>query len=529
MPLLHRLLAFSTLLVLFSACRKPAGTDWDVDAVFPVVTSSLTISNFADDSVFRSDNTGLLHLSIRREVGTVKLDSLVEFDQTSSVTSFTSNSQIPLTLTAGSQIPNLKVQNLKFKLDSGMSLTRISIRTASFKVRFSNDLTEPLDLVYKINGATKNGVAFQIAETVPPGQYSLEREYSLEGYDLNLRGATGAEFNTLAQTYTVTVNANANNVTVPFGKGAHAEVLFTKIIPQVAEGYFGQRTIKIPADTARIDLLENLSAKNLLLSDAKMDFRILNEFGAEFRANLGSVTGINYSNNQSVMLQTTQLANLNINRATRSGGSAVPSVKEVSFNSGNSNIIPFISNLPQAITYSGSVKLNPLKNISGYNDFAFYNTGLRVMADLDIPLQFRADELTLQSNNEISFSSASALDGVNYGQLVVNITNGFPFTAVMQAYLYDADLKLIDSLFVPGTNVVNRGTLDANNEVTQPSVSKMIIPVNQEKLSNLKRAKTIRIRSRFLLPGSPPDTRVLDHYSMAVKIVAEVNYNVRLK
>ena len=54
------LLALLFLSFLFS-CKK--GTNWDVDVAIPIAKSHLNISNFFGDSLFDTDQSGLVHIA----------------------------------------------------------------------------------------------------------------------------------------------------------------------------------------------------------------------------------------------------------------------------------------------------------------------------------------------------------------------------------------------------------------------------------------------------------------------------------
>jgi hypothetical protein len=514
-------------LVVFSSCRKPTATNWDVDVVFPVVKSSLNIKNFIGDSIFTADNTGLLHLNVSREITAIKLDSLLKLPDTTIVNTFTIPAVFPTTLTPGQSLTFFPASELDFNISDGVALKKLDIRSGILSVKFTNDLVEPLDLLYVIPSAVKNGQPLTIFETVPPNNVPLFKTYNLEGYTLNMRGLNGNKYNTIVQAYTVTVNSSANPVAVSFGQGAKTTLTYSDIIPNYVEGYFGQQTVAIPLDTAKLDIFNNFQASNFMLKGATLNFKILNEFGAEFSSSLFNVKSINSSNSNTVALTSGLLSNININAASKSGGTVFPSVKTISLTSTNSNIAPFLSNLPDKLTYQGNINVNPLGNISGYNDFAFYNTGIRVLADIDIPLRFNANYFKFISNSTVDFSNVKQLENVNFGNFVVSATNGYPFRAQLQAYLLNEQNVIIDSLFIPGSNFMERGVVDAQNVVISPTQSKLNVPVSQVRIENLRKAKTIRLVTYFIMPTNPPDIKIYDYYKFDVSIIAELNYNVK--
>ncbi len=525
MGVLRKICLLSLLLVTFYGCRKPSAADWDVDVVFPVVKSSLNIKNFIGDSIFKADNNGLLSLNVNREITAIKLDSLLSLPDTSIVSTFTA--PFPTNLTPGQSLTFFLPTPTSFNISNGVALKTLDIKSGLLTVKFSNDLVEPVDLLYVIPSAKKNGQPLTISETIPPTPATLTKTYDLSGYSLNMRGSTGTAFNTIVQAYTVTLNQNANPVSVFYGQGAKAELTYSDIVPNYVEGYFGQQTIDIPLDTTNFDVFNNFQASNFLLNNATLNFKVLNEFGAEFTANLSNIKAINSFNSNSVTLNNTSLSNLNINRATKAGYTIFPSIKTISLTSTNSNIIPFLSALPNKLTYQGKINVNPFGNLSGYNDFAFYNTGIKVLADVNIPLHFNADYFKLISNSTVDFSNVKQLENVNSGNFIISALNGYPFRAQIQAYLMNDQNQVVDSLFLPGNNFIEKGVTDAQNIVTSPTQSKITVPVSKVRIDNLKETKTIKLVTYFIMPPNPPDIKIYEHYSIDLNIIAELNYNVK--
>lgn len=530
MILLKKIRVFCLVSLLFFGCRKSTDANWDVDVVLPVVNSVLNVTNFVSDTLFSTDNTGLLHLVVNREVAAIKLDSLLSLPDTT-IPKIPLLNVSPFSPTAYVGVPfnQFPASEQVFDIPNGVSLKRVDVREGSMTIKFTNNLTEPLDLIYKIQGATKNGTDLTITETIPTGTNSLVRTYDLSGYSIDMRGISGFKYNTIVQTYTVGLSTQAtSSLVLKFGDGATLDVSYSKIVPDFVEGYFGQQVIDLPLDTARFGFSDNFTASNFMLSEATMNFDLLNEFGAEFSGNLSNIKSINTQSNKVESLGSNQLANVNINRATRAGTAISPSVKSFSFNSGNSNVVPFISNLPDKLTYQGKIKVNPLGNISGYNDFAFYNTGLRIIAHIDIPLKYTADYFELRNTTKVDFSNVAQLDKVNAGNLVILASNGYPFSVRLQAYMYDENSAILDSLFITGANTLDRGTVNFANEVISPTQKRILIPVGQNKIINLKRCKSIKVVSKFLMPTNPPAIKIQENYELKLNIIAELNYNVGL-
>ena len=521
-------IGFLSFLVFFS-CLKQPNTNWDSDFVLPIANSSLNIKNFFGDTLLKPDNNGLLSFVFNRELLAIKLDSLINIPDTSIIQNFVNPSPFPSLINPGQSLIVFQPSDLRFDIGNNVSIKTFAIRKGNLKVKFSNDLDQPLDLVYAISSAKKNDSVFKIRETIPPGINSLIKNYDLSGYTLNMRGISGNAYNTIIQNYNISLNSNASTTTVNPGKGAKIDLTYTQISPDFVEGYFGQQVISIPEDTLGFSFMETLQASNFLLSEANVAFRIINEFGAEFSGNLNNIKSINSSNNSIVNLNTTLLSNLNINRATKSAFSLFPSNKFISLNSQTNNVAAFISNLPNKLTFKGSVSLNPLGNISGYNDFAFYNTGIKVLADINIPLRFKANYFRLKSIAKVDFSNVNQLDQVKQGNLIINTINGYPFKAKLQAYLLDDQNLIMDSLFLPNENILESGIINSQNEVISSSSSNINIPISDYKIKLLKKCKSIQFVTYFITPTNSSDIKIMENYEFKINIVAELSYNISIK
>lgn len=522
----HIVLVFATL--AFFACRKETVASWDVDITGPVVTSKLNIRHFLTDSLFTSDANGVLNLNVNREVAYIKVDSLLKLPDTTIVNSYT----VPfsITLNPGQSLNVLPATSIQFSVSNGVALKYGIVRKGKLSVKYSNSLTQPLDFLYVLPGVKKNNLPFTISETIPPGNNSLIKTYILDGYDLDLTAGNAANYNSLSQTYTIALSPTAQSVQANFGDGAKVELSYSEIVPQYVKGYFGQQVVPVNIDTARLDIFKNFNAINFQLSNATLDFRIINEFGAEFSGALSNIKSINTVNQATVALNTQQLSVININRAYETGNGISPTIKLLSLNKNNSNILPFLSNLPNKLTYSGNINLNPLGNTSGFTDFAHYNTGIKVLADINIPMKFQATAFILQSLTPIDFSTLKQLDDVNYGNFIVAAKNGYPFDAIVQAYIVDENNAVIDSLFVPGNNVIAKGITNSQNVVVSPSNQRLFIPFDNAKLQNIKKGKNMKLTARLNMPTpQPPDITIQDFYEIDINIMLDVNYRVKRK
>ena len=531
MPMFKNLVQIVLVIVLFNSCRKSLESDWDVDIESPIARSTLNIQNFLGDTLFQTDPTGLLHLAFSKQIAGFQLDSLIKIPDTLIVDTFL---VIPnFTVTPGQTLPGFpQTQEVPFSINNGVEVRRIVMNNGILKVKYTNTFTQPLTFSLTISSAKKYGLPFTINETINPGAVGLTVNYDLSSYDIDMTGLLGNRVNTIGQTVNITSPLWAQTAVTQTGQKIKAEISYANLVPYYVEGYFGKQTLTLPYDSVKIDIGNNITVNNLKINSAAINFKIVNEFGVDINAQLSKIKSVNTLSNTTIILNSTGLSNLNINRAGKTNNFSnpvFPSVKTVSINTGNSNLKPFLENTPDYLAYSGTISINPLGNVSGSNDFAFLNTGINIYADVDLPLQIQANYFKLVSTVKADLTSLKLLDDVNYGNLILMATNGFPFTAVLQAYILDDKQIIIDSLFkVPG-NTIDRGIINANNDVIQNVATKLLIPFDQNKIKNLKLCKFIKFVSQFNMPTSPPDVKIYESYDLDIILSMDVNYKVRKK
>lgn len=528
-------LALVTIVTLYS-CKK--GTNWDIDAAFPLAKSYLNINNFFGDTIFKADTNNLLHINFSKDIINFTMDNLVKLPDTTVKIDFIS----PLTsnLSPGSQIYTNSASSDKeitFDVTNGVELNKANIRSGYLKIEYFNSYSQPLNFNYDLNSATLWGVMFHVNQTIPGGSISspgtLTRLYPLNGYNISLTGLTNNKVNTIVQTYTISTDVSGQPGTLNVNEGINVRMSFIDIVPEYIQGYFGMQDLSFGPDSTSVGLLGNFTASNLLLTQAAINFRIVNEFGVEMNSSIYSVKSIKTSPQNVVVLNSGNLLqNINVNRAGKTNNPSnpvFPWVKQININSTNSNLNPFLENIPNYLGYTVKAKVNPLGNISGANDFAYYGHGLKVIADIDIPLALSADYFNLVSFSKVDLTQLRELEDVNHCEIFLQARNNYPFRAQVQGYMLNEQNQVIDSLFIPGQNAINSANTDANNVVLNYVDSKLISSFNRDKIENLKQCKQIKFVSTLYLPNQPTPIKINNNSFLDLIVSANVNYNVNIK
>lgn len=536
MRFVKNLLATTVIFITFYSCKK--GTNWDIDAAIPLAKSYLNISNFFGDTIFKADTSNLLHVSYSKDILNYTMDDLAQLPDTTVEIKFLApfNSN----LNPGTQIFSNNAstdREITFDVSNGVELNKAIIRSGYLKIEYFNSYSQPLNFNYDLNSASLWGTVFHVNQTIPGGSISspatLTRVYPLNGYDINLSGLLNNKVNTIVQTYTVSTDASGQPATLNFNEGIIVHMSFVDVVPEYIQGYFGMQDLSFGPDSSAIGLLGNFTANNLQLTQAVINFRIINEFGVEMSSSINSLKSIKTNPPNIVSLNTgTLLQSINVNRAGKTNmpsNPVFPWVKQITVNSSNSNLNTLLENLPDYLGYSVKAKVNPLGNISGANDFAYYGHGLKVTADVDIPLTLSANYFQLISFSKVDLTQLKELNNVNYCEIFVQARNNFPFNAQVQGYMLNDQNQVIDSLFIPGQNYITSALTDINNQVLNYVDSKLISSFNTVKIENLKQCKQIKFVSKMYLSNQPTPIKINNNSYLDLQVSANVNYNVKVK
>ena len=531
MRLFKKFVLFSVLLISFTFCKKE--TSWDVDLAFPIAKSNLNISNFFGDTIFKADPTGLLHIAFSKELINFTMDSLVKLPDTT--VNLTYILPFSSALNPGVVISTNSATNdreITFDVANGVELNKAIIRSGTLKIEYSNTYDQPLNFNYVINSAKLWGNTLAINQVIG-GNSSLVKTYPLNGYDINLTGLLGNKINTLVQTYTISTDASGIASVLQPGQGLIIKLSFIDLVPEYIQGYFGQQDLSFGPDSSSFGGLGNFNPTNLVLTQSAINFRIINEFGIEMSSSINSMRSIKTNPLNVVTLNAGNLLqSVNINRASKTNNPSnpvFPWFKQININSSNSNLNPFLQNLPNYLGYSVKAKLNPLGNISAGNDFAYYGRGLKVIADVDIPLALSANYFSLVNFAKVDLANLKELNNVNSCEIRLEARNNYPFTAQIQGYMMNDQNQIIDSLFIPNQNNILAANTDINNVVLNAVDSRLVATFDKSKVENLTKCKQIKFVSSLYLPNQPTPITINDDSYLDLAVSAYLNYNAKVK
>ncbi|MBI3502823.1 MAG: hypothetical protein HY063_13610 [Bacteroidetes bacterium] len=522
---LHRkkfyfLLLTSYLLLVFSSCRK--GTpSWDADFVLPLINSSLTIDNIIPETLLHTKPDNSLELVYNTKLYSY---STVTIPDTTVDTVYFSPT-ILVVYPCTQIIPPNPNDNY---FDAGsVQLSELIIHSGKLQIALENKTRKMLDVEYLIPKAKdKSGIAFDKVITVPaksgttPGK--ITSVFDLSGYNFDLRGQSGTKYNSMVTETSVKVNcSDAGKDTIFPGDNIKVSSGFIGMVPEYAKGYFGSSVTTI-TDSTSFSLFKHIIDGTLKLQDIDIDFNIENNVGVDARLTINNLSSVNSRTKTTVALQHSIINSpINVTRALDNNGTVTASNYTYAITPSNSNILPFVNNMPDELSYKMQLEINPLGNNSGSNDFIYRNKLIKTEMNMTIPLSLIANNLTMADT--VNFNLGKEAGNVNHGNLYLYADNGFPFSAEAQLYLLNDKMQIVDSL-ISAPNVILAPSLDANYICIGKKKTKLTIPVDENKMALLQSTKKMYLKIKFNTSGQPNYVKIYSFYAMNVKLVGDFNY-----
>jgi hypothetical protein len=522
----NKIYVFLTVLLLFSCKKELNRPTWEVDVSVPVIFSSMGIENLIPDSLLSSDSNGEVSLVFNQSVFKLNLDTLLNLPDTTVADTFSIPPPFPSVSINPGQTIITNTENKRFDLDE-IELTSVKIRSGETSFFISSTISQPTVYEYTITNAIKNGSPFHFIINVPAGSQTnpsiVTGIYDFDGYELDLRGDTGNEYNKYKTIIKVSLATTASVTTVYSTDKVIVKNTFSNLRPAFAEGYFGSQEIEVPYEETVFNFLQNLSG-TLDLDQVDIDFEIINGIGIDATAKIDTLKSVNTRNNNEVLLNHSFIGNsININRATNTGSASIPSSYLINLNNGNSNTDVFLENLPDKIGTSMGIFINPMGNISGHHDFLYDDKTFDVRVKAEIPLNIIANNLTLCDTLELNINNENT-DNVNKGVLHVFADNGFPLSTELQLYLLDNSGNIIDSIVNP--NVIFSAYTNSSHIVTASRETRLDINLNQSQIEHLLNTNRILIKTTFNTSSLTQHVQIYNHYRIGIRITTELNYTV---
>jgi hypothetical protein len=415
-------------------------------------------------------------------------------------------------------------------------LTYIDCRKGKLKIFVTSTVQEQLYLEYTLEGAyDKFGRPLKEFTTVPPappgGSTTIDREYDISGYSIDLSGKNGNKFNTYTQTVKARIDSSGQLRTISLKDSLIIRYDLKEIAPNYLKGYAGRDTVLVN-DSTQFDFFSSLfKSGTIQLKDVDLKLILENGMGIDGVVSIKNLAAHSPQNGTVALSGSVLHSPFQVGRAK--DFPFKPTISTFSINSTNSNITDLISILPRQLRYQLDVKTNPNGNTGFYRDFAYLESALKVHLAASIPLSFIANNLVLLDTIDFDLSNTNLkVNGITDGVINVITQNKYPIDASITVVVVDENFQPIDTLLK--TLTVSAAPTDENCKVIQSQRNKTTVPVDQNRVDNLKRGRKALIVAEFNTPqntaacnGKP--LQIYSDYKLDITFTARFNYSVTVK
>lgn len=509
------------------SCRRDQDTSWNVKAAGPIAYGRIGLENLLADSLLSADENGLWHLVISRNLTDFNLDSLVRIPDTVIHRKFV----VPFGGGPISIPPGVNVMSYNENSTLQFNSTQLkTVRTSGGMLQYSlkSYVNGYLRCVYSLPGLRIGGEGTVITVNTLPSTGGVPSVASgfipLNGYELDLTGASGFLRNTIASSLQVNTAPDAPNPSEVFGNDSVVvELRFVEPRVAYARGYFGYHTYNVN-ETSTFQTGLSATEGVLRVDQAEVRMKLENYTGADAQVTFTQIASQNSGTGNTVSLQQPALfQTINITRATDVGGLVTPVVQERVVNTSNSNINAFVENLPNGVLIQAEVEVNPLGDVSDGNDFIYTNRAINALIEADVPLKFGMNALVFRDT--LSFKVPEGLEAS--GEFFLRIKNRFPFGTSLSGWLLKDDGTMVRQLFAD--QHVSPALPSGNPQHPLPAESVVRVAFNPADLMVMESGAKLALRVELNTPGFPETVGIYESHFLEVVVVTNLNARVSFR
>ena len=436
-------------------------------------------------------------------------------------------------------------------INNEIQITKAIVKEGTVNIILNNTIAQPIHYSFEIPGARLNNNPLAITGTLPagtvsnPAQVNISRDlsnynvdftgirpYELIQGDLNGNGIVDdATDNSLYYKLTGSIDSTGNFISLSQSDFVSAECSFSGMKPAYIKGYFGN-TQGDTSGTVSFSILPEYQVTGASFENARIFLTVENEIGASAQMNINTLRAVNTLSGQSAILTGQAILNPFILSSPVDPNSILtpvsPTTNILYLDNQNSNIHQLVSVLPNFLEYDFGFELNPgltLPAPNTGNNFVYSNAHLTCYLNTEIPLNFSFEQLIIDDTTIADLNNLNA-ENINYGNLILYSYNYFPFKANVNLLFLDSNMHVIDSLSYSPV-IVNAGVPSVSGKVLSPTVTKSVVPFTIQRLTNLKKTKTIRIKGNFSSQPPSQHVQIYDSYYIEFKLVGDFNYHIK--
>ena len=533
------------ILALFSSCIREEFNPEKLDTSFrfsPGVAAPIGYIRYQMDELLDSANTtqfsidddGFMNLVYRELLESGTASDLVKIQNFEYTTGFENPLPIPYDLAS-------IVDTFSFSDTLWIPVTIGIAGDARIDsvIGTSLDLTVDFATQFDLNGK----VCVESQELIDPQgkTFSLCREiddptsvYNLVDYTLRLTD-TPADRSLIEVVYTIKLAASTG-IIQPGDEIINFTVGLSEIEYDVIYGYFGQFSLDLPPVNIPMDLYNSIYQGSFYFEGAELRLIFSNSFGIPIEMTINEF-GIIARNGQFTTITGGTLPAPGVPTVLGYPGLGEEGLTKVDsfiLNTENSNLFTVLETGPSELRLDVDGRINPLG--TEYN-FVVDSSEYEVLMELFLPLNGYADNLVVRDTIDFVFNDFydSPPEEIKRLILRLNITNGFPLNVKVQAYFFDENDVLLDSLFQDPqdpASFIPAATDNNNDGRVEPIIVEPIeVKLSPQQIDNISSSNYMVVYYTLSTPGAdqnPPENVqfYMDYFfEIIIGAIAELDVN----
>ena len=515
-----------TVAITFFSCRKEK-TTWDSDWRVPLIQDSLTLHNLVKDSILAINPDGSYHLVINRDILNLSIDSLLQLPDTSifqKVVIAVSSLNVPPGISFINQ-----TESHEFEVDD-LILKKVILSSGQARIKLSSPIAAPTILTLTLPSVKKNNLVYTRTLDAPAGSLQnpsiLTETFDLAGYEIDLTGPNGNLFNIIQSQVAVRTDPNGPTINVTNKDTVVFEVFFENLVPSYAQGYFGNQVFS-DTTTFDFDLLNKIVAGTIDIENTSLTLSLRNGLKSSARSRFTLVENTGVSGN-TIALNHPEIGPwIFINQATGNWNSLVPSIHDILFTNSNSNIEPFIENIPKFLKIGYAFELNPWGNTSGGWDEFFSSSQVTARLTADMPLAIGMTNLTYADTFNLKFENNAANFALKEGNIEIQTHSSYSFDAGLQLLFLDQlDNVLVSKI---SNEKIKGASSNTNNTSPQQIVqSKLVLSLSETEIKQLEQLDKIVVKAIFDTPQNGAISTFYEGQFIAFKLFTNLKLTTQL-
>lgn len=415
---------------------------------------------------------------------------------------------------------------IQFNLDNNVKITTIELNTAHIDYTLESHIAENLEVVITLPTSLSGTDTTQI--TISLGANGTQTEQlSLDNTVNDFSTDPLQPYNSIPFRYGLAIDPSGGGmVSFDLTDSVNLTYNISNIDFAYVEGYFGQHTFNVDKDSIDLELdeIEDHISGTFTLTNPKIKINYSNSIGVPVSLGL-SLTGSKSTGET----QSLNADSIYFNYPTDRDNSPITSSDSIKKD--NSDIVKLIELRPSKINYSGGATVNPADN-QGWNNFVTGESSVVAGMEVEIPFEFRADNLTLQDTIDNPLKTEDDEDGGDFNvdnietaSLHLLVNNGFPFEIGFKIQLYDSvENQVLSTLDVP--TLFAAAAVDGNGIVTEPTEDTTSVVFSGDFLENFNTADELIISGSFNTYNSEA-VKILTTYTIDFKLAVstEIKYD----